>query len=340
MIPAATVVGKGRTVKPSFVMANDLNNIRYFAAIVEHGSLTAASESLGVAKSMLSQRLAGLEKELGVQLIRRTSRRLEITDIGRRYHAQCLVILNEIARASNITDSIRLLPRGMLRIACPLNFAQVALAPVLNAFMLKYPDVQVALTMTNDTAAWKDPSYDFALHIGPGAKASTMVTSSFTIDSERLVASPALLSRLGTPRTPADLASLPSAAGQYPPEPGGRHRWHLLAAGNSRQSVLHFPRLLTEDLWVLRESALAACTMVALPLMLCRDAIDEGHLVQVLPGWTLRPHKLLVVYPSRRGLTLAARTLVEFISSNVRSQLRGLQDGTLQVRNRAYPGRY
>jgi len=326
-------------MKPSFAMANDLNNIRYFAAIVEHGSLTAASESLGVAKSMLSQRLSVLEKELGVQLIRRTSRRLHVTDIGKRYHAQCLVILNEIARASSITDSIRTLPRGKLRMACPLNFAQVALAPILNSFMLRYPDVQVALETTNDSAAWKDNGYDFALHIGPGVRSSTWVTSSFAVDREMLVASPGLLARFGTPRTPADLRSLPSAAGQHSPDPGGRYVWHLHTVRNARQSVPHFPRLLSEDLWVLRESALAACAMVSLPPLLCRDALDDGRLVRLLPDWILRDHKLLLMYPSRRGLTLAARTLIDFISRHMRSQLRGLQDGTLQVRTRAYRDR-
>jgi len=316
-------------MKSSFVMANDLNNIRFFAAIVEHGSLTAASESLGVAKSMLSQRLASLEKELGVQLIRRTSRRLQITDIGKRYYAQCQVILNEVARASTLTDAVRLMPRGKLRIACPLNFAQIVLAPILNAFLLKYPEVQVTLEITNRTTALTDQGYDFALHIGAGAKSSTLVTSSFTLDPELLVASPTLLARLGTPRTPADLASLPSAAGQQPPDAGGRYWWHLSGPGATQQSLQHFPRLLTEDLWVIRESALAACALASLPLVLCRDAINEGRLVRVLPEYRLNDQKLLVMYPSRRGLTLAARTLIDFISSYLRNELRSLQDATM-----------
>jgi len=332
-------VQKGQTVKPSFFMANDLNNIRYFAAIVEHGSLTAASESLGVAKSMLSQRLSTLEKELGVELIRRTSRRLVVTEIGRRYYTQCRVILSEVARATDITDGVRTLPRGKLRIACPLNFAQIALAPILNSFMLTYPDVSVALEMTNDTAAWKDEGCDFALHIGSGPRLPSLVSSSFKLDREMLVASPALLSRHGAPRTPADLTSLPSAAGQYPPDPGGRHVWHLTAPDNTRQAVAHVPRLVTEDLWVLRESALAACALVALPPVVCRDAIEAGRLVRVLPDWQLRQQKLHLLYPSRRGLTLAARTLIDFISRHVRIQLRTLQEGTMELRTRTHRDR-
>ena len=331
MIAIAALGQKRRNMKPSFVMPNDLNNIKFFACIVEHGSLTAASESLGVAKSMLSQRLASLEKELGVQLIRRTSRRLQVTDIGKRYHAQCLVVLNEIARASRITDSIRTVPRGKLRIACPLNLAQSMLAPLLAAFLAKYPEVELALDITNRASALTQEGYDFAVHIGMVAKHSSLVTSSFSLDREVLVASPLLLARLGAPRRPADLKGLPSAAGQVPPDTGGRYVWHLSGPGNVRQVIQHFPRLLTEDLWGIRESVLAGCSIASLPRLMFRDAMDDGRFVQVLPEWTLREQKLLVTYPSRKGLTLAARTLIDFISGQLRTRLRSLQDGSVHL---------
>jgi DNA-binding transcriptional LysR family regulator len=309
---------------------NDLNNILFFSRIVEHGSLTAAAESLSVAKSMLSQRLSALEKELGVQLIRRTSRRLQVTDIGRRYYTQCSVILREVANASTIADSIRTLPRGKLRISCPVNFSQGVLAPVLGSFLATYPDIEIVLEVTNHPAAMTDANHDVALHIGPGIKSSNLVTSSFGLDREVLVASPALLSRVGMPRTPTDLKAMPSAAGNQAPDLGGRYLWHLVGPNKIRQSVRHLPRLLTEDLWVIRESALAGVVVAALPPVLCRDAIDDGRLVQLLREWSLREQKLYVTYPSKRGLTLAARTLVDFVSRHLRNELRHVQDGIFQ----------
>jgi DNA-binding transcriptional LysR family regulator len=86
--------------------------------------------------------------------------------------------------------------------------------------------------------------------------------------------------------------------------------------------------LLTEDLWVIRDSALAGCVIAALPPVLCRDALEDGRLVRLLPEWTLREQRLYITYPSKKGLTLAARTLVDFISSHLRSELRRVQDGT------------
>jgi DNA-binding transcriptional LysR family regulator len=334
MIASPGLVKKIETVKPSFAIVNDLNNIRFFAKIVEQGSLTAASESLGVAKSMLSQHLKDLEKELGVPLIKRTSRRLQVTEVGKRYYAQCRVILEEVARASGIADKVRNMPRGKLRISCPLNLAQAFLAPVLMSFLRKYPDVDVAMDVTNRTAASTDHAYDFMLHIGPGLKSSTRVRSSFSLDREILVASPALLSRAGTPQTPAELKSLPSAAGHMQPDAGGRYFWHLSGPNGGRQSVQHFPRLLAEDLWVIRECVLAGCVLAALPPLVIRNDLEEGRVVRVLPEWNLPEQKLHVIYPSRQGLTLAARTLIDFIVEHVRSELRNLQDGTLEVQAR------
>jgi DNA-binding transcriptional LysR family regulator len=309
----------------------DLNNVFYFAKIVEHGSLSAASETLGVAKSMLSQHLSKLEKELGVQLIKRTTRTLQVTDIGFRYYEQCLVILKEMDRASNIIDNVRTLRSGRLRISSPLNFAQVILEPALTAFMKECPNVDVVLEISNHETALSAEGYDFALHIGPEIRSSNLIIRSFTFERERLVASPELLARFGKPRGPADLKPLPSLGGALPPAQRGRYVWNLADSGGQLCSVPHHPRLITEDLWVLKQSAIAACGVAALPPLLCRDAIDDGRLIHLLPHWLLPANKLHAVYHSRRGLSPAARTLIDFIASHVRVWERAALDETMQL---------
>jgi DNA-binding transcriptional LysR family regulator len=235
-----------------------------------------------------------------------------------------------VANASSIVDSIRTLPRGKLRISCPVNFSQGVMAPLMGSFLKTYPDIEIVLAVTNHPAALTGAGYDVALHIAPAVKSSTLVTTSYGLDREVLVASPTLVSRIGLPRVPLDLKSMPSAAGNLPPDTGGHYVWHLVGPKKTRQSVHHFPRLLSEDLWVIRESALAGSVIAALPPVLCRDAVDDGRLVRLMPEWTLREQRLYVTYPSKRGLTLAARTLVDYVSSHLRSGLRHVQDGTFQ----------
>ena len=311
---------------------NDLNNIYYFAKIVEHGGLSAASEALGVAKSVLSQHLAKLESELGVCLMQRTTRRLQITDVGARYYERCRAILSEIDRAAGVIDDVRETPRGKLRITSPLNFAQVVLAPVLTGFMVAYPEVEVALDITNEDVDLIAQGYDLALRIIPNLRPSNMVTRSFDLNQHILVASSELLARLGTPSVPDELKSLPSVAGALPAERGGRHVWHLSGPDDRQHAILHHPRLVTQDLCVLTEAALVGCGVVELPPSWCRDGLADGRLVHVLPQWSLPLLKLHAVYPSRRGLTLAVRTFMDYLAGHLHPWIDNVLNGTLQVR--------
>jgi DNA-binding transcriptional LysR family regulator len=309
----------------------DLNNLYYFAKIVEHGGLSAASEALGVAKSVLSQHLAKLESELGVCLMQRTTRRLQITDVGARYYKRCRAVLSEIDRAASVIDEARETPRGKVRITSPLNFAQVALAPVLTGFMAMYPEVEVTLDITNEEIDLIAEGYDLALRITPAMRPSNMVTRSFDLNQHMLVASPDLLARLGTPAAPEELNSLPSVAGALPAERGGRHVWHLSGPDGRQHAVLHHPRLVTQDLCVLKEAALAGCGVVELPPSWCRDALADGRLAHVLPLWSLPLLKLHALYPSRRGLTLAVRTFMDYLAGHLREWIETVLNGTLQL---------
>jgi DNA-binding transcriptional LysR family regulator len=310
----------------------DLNNIYYFAKIVEHGGLSAASEALGIAKSVLSHHLARLEAELGVCLMQRTTRRLQITEVGARYYERCRAVLSEIDRAACVIDDMREVPRGKLRITSPLNFAQVVLAPVLAAFCAAYPEVEVGLDITNRDVDLISEGYDLALRIVPSIQSSNLVMRSFDLNAHVLVASPALLARVGTPRGPEDLKAMPSVAGALPAERGGRYVWRLTGAGGAQQAIQHHPQLVTEDLCVIKEAALAGCGVVELPPLFCRDALQEGQLIELLPLWSLPLLKLHAVYPSRRGMTLAVRTLIDYLSSHLRPWIDNAVNGTFLQR--------
>lgn len=310
---------------------HDLNNILYFAKIVEHGSFSAASDALGVAKSVLSQHLARLEADLGVRLIQRTTRKLQITDVGMRYYQRCRIVLSEIERAGSVIDEARETPRGTVRLTCPVNFAQVILAPVLADFLVGHPQVEVALDITNREIDLIAEGYDLALRIATQIRASTQVVRSFQLKPHLLLASRGLLDVHGTPADPEALRRFPSLAGTHGALRNGRHLWQLTHAGGSTRSIVHSPRLLTEELMVLKEAAIAGCGIVELPAACCRDELADGSLVPLLPQWTLPPMHLHAVFPSRSGLTPAVRGFIDFLSLRMSEVLDSDRLNSLRV---------
>ncbi|HEY0231003.1 MAG TPA: LysR family transcriptional regulator, partial [Dokdonella sp.] len=102
----------------------DLNDLRFFAAVVEHGGFSAAGRALGVPKSRLSKRVALLEERLGVRLLQRTTRRFAVTEVGERFHAHCRAMLEEAQAAQDAVDELSAEPRGVVRVSCPVSVAQ------------------------------------------------------------------------------------------------------------------------------------------------------------------------------------------------------------------------
>ncbi len=310
---------------------NDLNNILYFAKIVENGSLSAAADALGVAKSVLSQHLAKLEADLGVRLIQRTTRKLQVTDVGQRYYERCRAVLAEVERAGNVIDDVREVPRGRVRVTCPLNFAQVFMAPLLAEFMARHAEVKVMLNVSNDDVDMIAEGYDIALRIVPCIKSSSLIVRSFTLNRHLLVASPEFVRRYGRPRVPADLRDLPSVGGALPVAPGGRYQWQLSGPGKT-QTITYHPRLLSEDLFVLKQAAVSGVGIAELPRSVCADELADGRLVELLPQWQLPEMNLYAVYPSRNGLTLAVRMLIDYLTAHLQPFIESVaRDGSFRM---------
>jgi DNA-binding transcriptional LysR family regulator len=298
-------------------LSNDLNDLYYFAKIVEHGSLSAAGAALGVAKSVLSQHLTKLEAELGVRLIQRSTRRLQITEIGQRYYERCRAVVAECENAKRVIEDARGVPRGRVRVSCPINFSQVFVAGAIVGFMADHPDIEVTLDASNRDIDVLADGYDLVLRVGSNIKSSNLIVRSLAVTRHWLLASPALIARCGAPRGPDDLRTLPSVGGIFPVEHGARHLWRLEGPSGQRRTIAYRPRLVSEDLLALKEAVLAGCGVADLPPSIFKNEIADGRLIRLLPKWQLSEVSVYAMYPSRQGLPLAVRMLVDHLMANL-----------------------
>jgi DNA-binding transcriptional LysR family regulator len=281
----------------------DLNDLYFFAAVVEHAGFSAAGRALGVPKSRLSKRVAQLEERLGVRLLQRTTRRFVVTEVGERFYTHCRAVLEEAQAAQDAVDELRAEPRGVVRLSCPVSLAQTVLAHILPDFLAQYPKMQVRLLSNDRRVDLIGEGYDLAIR----------VRTKLDTDA-KLVASPALLKAHGRPATPDQLSALPALSMR---EHEGAQTWELLDAQGSRVNVEVQARLITGDFAVLLEAARRGMGVALLPEFVCAPAITAGELEVVLPDWSVPEGTMHFVYPSRRGMLPGVRALVDFLAERL-----------------------
>ena len=293
----------------------DLNDLYFFAAVVEHGGFSAAGRALGIPKSRLSKRVAQLEERLGVRLLQRTTRRFVVTEVGERFYTHCRAVLEEAQAAQDAVDELRAEPRGVVRLSCPVSLAQTVLAYVLPDFLARYPKVQVRVLSSDRRVDVIGEGFDLAIRVRSKLDTdANLVIRSFGYSSTTLVASPALLKTHGRPTTPEELAGLPALSMQ---EHEGAQVWGLIDAGGEQVNVEVKARLITGDFAVLLEAARGGLGVALLPEFVCAPAIGAGDLEVVLPDWSMPQGTMHFVYPSRRGMLPGVRALVDYLAERL-----------------------
>lgn len=288
----------------------DLNDLFYFAKVVEHGGFAAAGRLLGIPKSRLSRRIAELETRLGARLLQRTTRKLALTDVGERFLRHCQAMLLEAEQAEEAVASLTSEPRGRIRVTCPTEVARTRLRGVFSDFLERYPLVQLDVALVNHRVDLLAEGVDVALRVRDQEdEEPSLICRRLAPARAYLVAAPALL-QAGAPQTPDDLARLPVLGALE----RDRKLHYLLrdAQGNRRDIVLE-PRLAIEDFEVRKQAALRGLGITMLPAMHCNTELEDGRLVRVLPDWELPGGHLQVVYTHRRGLLPAVRAWIDHL---------------------------
>ena len=296
-------------------MMRDFNDLQFFAAVVQHHGFSAGARALGLPKSRVSRRVAVLEERLGVRLLDRTTRGMNLTEVGQQVfeHARAAVIEAEAAEEAALRMQSE--PRGLVRMSCPLGL-QPAIVADLPRFLAAHPRLRLQCIVTNRRVNLIHEGIDVAIRVRERLDTDAELQMKRIGVSKRiLVASPTLLARVGEPSTPDELSGFPTLH----PDLEGPSVWRLATESGDAKAVAIEPVLATGSLDILIASACQGIGIALAPAANCKEALVSGALVQVLPDWTAVDGILHLVFASRRGMLPGVRAVIDFVAAALKS---------------------
>jgi DNA-binding transcriptional LysR family regulator len=279
----------------------------------ESGSFTRAADQLGLTSSALSKTIDRLEKRLGTRLFARSTRRVVATADGERFLAHARRIVDDLAAAEADMRHGQNLPRGTLRLTVGTAFGNQQLLPALPRFMEMYPEVQLALSITDHLVDIAAEGFDLGLRLGPLGPAEQLVARQIATLPRKVCASPAYLQRYGEPAHPDELAQHEcltvadiESADQWPFLIDGEHRMVDVSARLSVDSAESLLSLALAGGGIIRQSA-----------FLLQPALDDGRLIEILQPWRVdEAMPLTALYPPGRQHQAKLTAMLEFLQAS------------------------
>jgi DNA-binding transcriptional LysR family regulator len=286
-----------------------LEGVEVFVKVIQCGSFSAAARVLQMPVTTVSGKVASLEKRLGVTLIHRTTRKLNITEAGDAYFKHCVRAIDEVSAAEKALLTSKVEPEGLLRITAPADIGHLVLPSLARSYLKAYPKTQIDMILTNRVVDLVGEGVDLAIRAGK-LKDSTLVTKKF-LDAELvLYASSAYIKKFGMPRQPKDVSEhsfigFRSFAGEI-----------KLTNGRQSHLVPVKPRITVDDLEAIKVFVMNGDGIGMLSTLTCGPELAGGKILRVLPGWDLefdfgtRGH-LSFVYPPQRYVSPKIQAFIE-----------------------------
>lgn len=292
-------------------MADSLQEMAVFARVVGAGSLSAAARELGLSPALISRRLAALEARLGVRLINRTTRSLHLTDDGTSYYEACTRLLSDIEEADAAVSAARGEPRGILKVSLPGSFGHQHVAPLIPRFAERYPQIQIALSLSDRNVNLIEEGFDLAVRIAH-LEDSSLSARRLAPNRRVVCASPEYLRRHSAPQVPEELARHNCLTTRELPS-----NWEYKGPDGKPGSVRVSGRYACDSWGVLREWALAGLGIALKSTWDVHRHLADGSLVEVCPGYTFHSDvAIYAVYPHRRLLPAKTRVFIEFLAES------------------------
>lgn len=287
----------------------DLTQMQTFILVSRLGSLAAVARELGVSAAAISKQVTRLEAELGLQLLLRSTRRVELTEVGKSYCEQCKRIFEEVEAASNLVSEMKVIPHGVLKVVSGRHFGSAYIVPHLREFLVKYPGIRLTLELTERIPDVQAESIDVLIGMSVSA-AGDVIQRRITATRYCLCASKAYLKQFGIPIQPKDLL---------------HHRYiaHSMRKPDDeltfrhKERVVVVPYLRVNDAETMLHLAKEGLGIVSLHEYVVRDLIKAGVLIELLEQYGETDIPLYVAFPQRRYLPAKVRCFLEFIDQKM-----------------------
>ncbi|MEM6989916.1 MAG: LysR family transcriptional regulator [Myxococcota bacterium] len=284
-----------------------LDDMRVFAEISQSGGVSAAAAVLGMPKQTVSRRLAALEEGLGVELARRTTRSLSLTDVGRAYAARCVEITRLADEANRAAASQLDIVAGTLKITADSSFGETFLPRVVTEFVQRFADVEIDVLLTSRKVDIMEEGFDVAFRVGAPPDVTHLAATALGPARLWTVASPDYIARRGRPKTPDDLRDHACVS----LVPNLRHHAWPFAIRGAIAMVPIQARVRVNGLAMARHASLAGAGIAHLPRFAAVNDVEQGRLIRVLDRFSPEVGGLHVVYPHSH---LLAPKVTEFIA--------------------------
>lgn len=296
-------------------------------AVVDAGSLSAAGRKLGMPLATVSRKVSELETVLNTRLLIRSTRQLTLTDSGRSYVAACREILEDVKEAERAAGGEYSTPRGELVVTAPVLFGRLQLLPVLTEFLQAFPEVNVRLALGDRIVNLLEDHVDLAVRIGE-LPDSGLIASQLGSLRRVVCASPAYLSKRGTPRRVQDLAAHDCVSFDWF-SAGDTWRFHVEGA---ETAVSIRPRLTVSTAEAAVDAAIAGLGVTRVLSYQIEAALRAGELILILDAFEPAPIPVSFVHASQGRLPLKLRALLDFSAPRLRTRLQTTEAALKRVR--------
>lgn len=289
----------------------DLNAAHVFVKVIQCGSFSKAARQMEMPVSTVSAKVATLEKDLGVSLIQRTTRRLHLTDSGQIYFKHAVRAVSELQQARTLTQEAQGGIQGKLKVTAAVEIGMSIVADAVSLFVTEHPDVHIELVLTDRVVDLVGEGVDIGIRIGE-LKDSTLISKRIGLTGQKAYASPAYLKKAPPLRKPQDLENHSCLI--FTNVNDGF--WTLEKSG-AVQRVPVKGVFSANNLIALHRVAAEGRGIALLPHFLCQEDVEKKRLVPVLEGWATRKTPVHIVYPQQSFLPKSTRALVDHLAATL-----------------------